>query len=104
MVYSTLFYNVWCLKRKTAECFILTGVMICWVFSNLYLLSAVQFTSTAALMAGAGYACLILHGNQGKKTFFGFELLAFLLRPQAMLMIQLIGGGTFICLLLADRK
>lgn len=59
---------------------------------SLYTTGLMQFTSTAALMATAGYVCIIL--RQGKKGFWRFvclEFLSFLLRSEAMLMIQPFG-------------
>ena len=56
----------------------------------------IQYTSTAALLAMAGYACLIMHSDERKGIIiFGiFEMLAFLLRSDSMLMIQPFGITT----------
>lgn len=72
------------------------GVTFMWgaVYgSNLYLLGQIQFTSTAALLAIAGYVCLLLEkrGKRGILKFALLELAALLLRDQSMLMIQPVG-------------
>ena len=63
------------------------------VLLNLYITVALEFTSTAAIMAVTGYMCLLLDQNQkrGWILFCFFETMAFLLRDQAMLMIQPLG-------------
>ena len=65
---------------------------------NLRLLGNIQYTSTAALLAIAGYVCLLSEKDDKKSLllFAIFELFAFLLRSQAMLMIQAIGAPAYI--------
>lgn len=104
LVYSALFYSLWCQKRKAVEYIVLTVLACCWILANYYVLSLTQFTSTAALMAVMGYGCLILRQDKGWKMFILFELLAFLLRSQAMLMIQLLGGAACVGFLLVNRR
>lgn len=81
-----------------------TGVAgTAFIVSNLYLSGKIQFTSTAAMLAAAGYVCLLLDRREkrGLCRFAVLELLAFLLRGQSMLMIQPVGmavfGGWIIC-------
>lgn len=60
---------------------------------NLYLLGCIQFTSTAALAAAAGYFCLLVQTDR-KKGWICFCLLQFmggLLRTNSMLMMQPMG-------------
>lgn len=58
-----------------------------------YCMGLVEFTSTAAFLAVGGYVCLLLRRNvrTGLIWFFVLELLAFLLRWEAMLMVQPLG-------------
>lgn len=67
---------------------------------NLYSLGLIQFTSTAALLAVAGYVSLILVQDRKGLWIFGvMELLACFLRREAMLMVQPLGGMLYLCLL-----
>ncbi len=58
-----------------------------------YCMGLVEFTSTAAFLAVGGYVCLLLRRNMrtGLIWFFVLELLAYLLRWEAMLMVQPLG-------------
>ena len=70
---------------------------------NLYSTGLIQFTSTAALLAIAGYVSLCLRQDRTALRLFGFlELLSFLLRSDAMLMIQPLGSIVFLGLFWAD--
>lgn len=67
---------------------------------NLYSLGLIQFTSTAALLATAGYVSLVLRQDREGVWIFGcMELLSCLLRKEAMLMVQPLGGIIFLTLL-----
>lgn len=69
-------------------------VMGCLFLVNIGMLGQIQYTSTAALVAGYGYAVLLLREEDEKGALVWFvimELLACLLRDQSMLMIQPIG-------------
>lgn len=72
---------------------------------QLFMLGQIQFTCVAAFMAMAGYAGLVLYPSrrQGLTVFTVLEFLAFLLRDQAMLMIQPLGGAVFLGILLLKR-
>lgn len=58
-----------------------------------YCMGMVQYTSTAAFLAAGGYVCFLLRRNRrtGLVWFFVLELLAYLLRSEAMLMVQPLG-------------
>ncbi len=78
---------------------VLFSLLCCGVLygAGFYIVSSIQFTSTAAMLAITGYVCLLLY-PQGKGRyilFLMFELLAYLLRSDAMLMIQPLGVLTF---------
>lgn len=85
-----------CCRRKLE---IAAGVALgcgCFVI-NLYSVGMIQFTSTAALLAIAGYVNLCLKRERTALWIFGaLELLSFLLRNDAMLMIQPLGAAVFL--------
>lgn len=68
------------------------------IYSNLYIFGEIQYTSTAALLAAGGYFSLIFDKSRYRRfALFGFfQILALLLRSQAMLMVQIPG----MCILL----
>lgn len=92
-------------KSKTDICIstVLAGLLF---LTELYLISQISYTMTASFMAVAGYVCLIL--NENKKSRIGYfivlELLAFLLRDKAMLMIQPLGFAVFFGLVLIGKN
>ena len=92
-------------KSKTDLCIssILAGLLF---LTELYLISQISYTMTASFMAIAGYVCLIL--KEDKKSgiiyFTTLELLAFLLRDKAMLMIQPLGFAVFFGLVLINKN
>lgn len=80
----------------------LTGLLM----MDVYMLGMLQYTSTAALLAIAGYVYLILHKQykQGMLGFFILEMISYLLRDKAMLMIQPLGAVVFLtCLILSEE-
>lgn len=58
-----------------------------------YCVGQIQFTSTAVMLAAAGYVCLLLRDSdkKGFLLFILFELAGYLLRSQSMLMVQPLG-------------
>ncbi len=78
------------------------------LLADIYMLSRIQYTSTAALLAIAGYSCVLFPGRNHKKKnlllFFGMEFLALLLRLDAMLMMQLMGMAALIGAFLGSGK
>lgn len=74
--------------------------------AGFYVIAGIQFTSTAALLAITGYFCFLLYpeGKMRYALFFMFELLAFLLRSNAMLMIQPMGFLTLSGLYFAEQR
>ncbi len=61
--------------------------------AGLYVIASIQYTSTAALLAITGYLCFLLYPQEKSRCilFFTLEFLSFLLRSNAMLMIQPMG-------------
>ena len=80
---------------------VITAVIVCFFFSHIYLLGQTTYTVIAAFAAITGYCCLLLHENKkyGLIFFIILEALSYLLRDQAMLMMQPI-GLMVICLLI----
>ncbi|MBE5851422.1 MAG: hypothetical protein E7299_00470 [Lachnospiraceae bacterium] len=97
LCYSILIYAFYT-KWKLYSLLFFPGVLC----SGLYITGFLQYTSTAALLAVTGYVALLMFSDSKTKysIFFLCELFAFLLRYQAMLMIQPLGLLTFYGLLL----
>lgn len=93
LCHSILFYAFYT-KWKLYSLPFFLGVLL----SGLYIAGLLQYTSTAALLAVTGYVVLLMLPDSRKKysVFFLCELFAFLLRYQAMLMIQPLGLLTFL--------
>lgn len=71
------------------------ALLLCAVLytAEFYIIAGIQYTSTAAMLAITGYLCLLLYpGEKSRQTiFFLLEFLSYLLRSNAMLMIQPMG-------------
>lgn len=91
LVYSSIIYCVISTFKKWGEKIVSLGVTMIIFFAHMYCVGEIQYTSTAALLAIAGYVCLISKPEKGRVCFFLFELIAYLLRSKAMLMIQPFG-------------
>ncbi|MCD7805859.1 MAG: hypothetical protein LUH19_00785 [Lachnospiraceae bacterium] len=74
------------------------GLCVCLLLSDVYMLSQIQFTSTAALLAVAGYSCVISSKGSRKSQiiFLLMEIWAILLRRDSMLMIQPLGVAVLV--------
>lgn len=94
-----------CCKSRR-DCFQAFLCCILLYAAGFYVIAGIQFTSTAALLAITGYLCLLLYpeGKRRYVLFFLFELLAFLLRSNAMLMIQPIGFLTLSGFYIQERR
>ncbi len=105
LMYLALLQTIYNRSECFMEQIIMVGLVGCYGLTHIYMLIAIQYTSTAALMATMGYICLLLLRNDRRKQvfFFGFELIAFLLRPQAMLMVQPIGAMAWMGTCLAEK-
>lgn len=97
------FYSKIKTKSGILFCTLLVGILF---LSQLYLVSQISYTITAAFMAVSGCVCLLLNENKkvGYSYFFVLELLAYLLRDKGMLMILPLGIAVFCGILLADTK
>lgn len=104
LAYVALLQSTWSRCQTNWEYLFTGGLVCCAALANLYITAAIQFTSTAALMAIAGYTCLLLHKNYktGMILFFLFEMMAFFIRVDAMLMIQPLGAAVCIGVNLTD--
>ncbi len=103
---GALFYSAMSRAEGKAELIVLAGLGCCYLLLDMYMTAVLQYTSTAGLLALAGYGCLLLHRKRkcALSWFFFFELTAFLLRSQAMLMIQPIGAAVCLGLCLIERE
>lgn len=94
-----------CCKSRR-DCFRAFVCCILLYAAGFYVIAGIQFTSTAALLAITGYLCFLLYpeGKGRYVLFFLFEFLAFLLRSNAMLMIQPMGFLTLSGFYFAERR
>lgn len=105
LIYAALLYSIWPRNSAVMEWIFFTGLVCCFALMNIYLTAAVQFTSIAALLAVTGYICLIMQKSSRSSFcfFLFFELMAFLFRSEAMLMVQPLGGAAYIGICLVER-
>ncbi len=97
-------FLVCCKSRR--DCFRAFVCCILLYAAGFYVIAGIQFTSTAALLAITGYLCFLLYpeGKERYTLFFLFELLAFWLRSNAMLMMQPMGFLTLSGFYAQDRR
>lgn len=93
LAYVGILESVYSRCRNIVETVLGTVAVAAFVLTGLYLLGSIQFTSTAALVAAAGYFCLLVQPEGREKWiwFFGLELISCCLRSKAMLMMQPMG-------------
>ncbi len=94
-------------KAKTKWDMLITSALVAVLYlSELYLLSQITYTMTAAFVALSGYVCLLLRENKKERLiwFIILEALAFLLRDKAMLMAQPLGFAVFFGVLLIQKE
>lgn len=94
-----------CKKKRDYFAFFL--VTLIFFFCTIQMLSMIQYTSTAAFIAIGGYTYLLITADSGKRKyiiFFILEIFAFLLRANAMLMIQPMGIAVWFGIQLGDRQ
>lgn len=105
IAYGSMLDSLYDRCRSRRDYFLSTLAGIGLFFINFYLTGQIQYTSTAALLAMAGYVCLVLqgYGRKGMAWFGILELLSFLLRSQAMLMVQPLGLAVCAGLLLGEK-
>lgn len=84
------------------------ALILCAVLyaDGFYIIANIQYTSTAAMLAITGYLCLFLYSENRTRLsiFFLLELLSYLLRSNAMLMIQPLGILAFSGFHFAEQK
>ena len=93
IAYTAVLESVYSRCRKIWDMAAGTVFLAVVMLMDLYILGCIEYTSTSGLLAAAGYFCLLLH-KEPKKGWFRFcllELLAGLLRINAMLMVQPLG-------------
>lgn len=109
LLFLAFFAMIWSSYHKCDTKWQVLGVTAIWCFiflPNLYTAAMVQYTSTSALLAVAGYCVLLLQKDKKKGILFFFllELVSFLLRSQAMLMIQPMGCVIYLLKCVWDKK
>lgn len=79
---------------------LLKRIFLCGMIllGSIYIIGLTQFTSTAALLAVAGYLWILLSPNRkvAFALFFPMELLSFFIRRDAMLMVTVMGTAVFV--------
>ncbi|MCM1046612.1 MAG: hypothetical protein NC417_13995 [Candidatus Gastranaerophilales bacterium] len=93
LLYAVILGSAYTCCEKWEQIVWVTVMVTGFFVAYYYCVGAIEFTSTAGLLAMAGYACLLLHDNRKKGLiiFFLLELLSYQLRSQAMLMVQPLG-------------
>lgn len=93
-----------CTRRRD----VLFALILCAILyaDSFYIIANIQYTSTAAMLAITGYLCLLLYSESRTRytVFFLLELLAYLLRSNAMLMIQPLGILSLVGYHVAEHK
>lgn len=91
--------------RGRIQTILATGVTAAFFLLNIYTVGMIQYTSAAAMLAASGYVCLLLCQNRRKGLFLfaAASALAFLLRSDAMLMIQPMGMAVYAGTVLMER-
>lgn len=106
LAYTLVLITIYHKCRNKLELLLGTFFFVILFSSNIYLLGRIQYTSTAILMAIAGYLCLIIEGNSKRSNLFFFvlELLSFMLRKESMLMIVPLGVAVWAVHLLMQTE
>lgn len=105
LIYASVLYSAYSRCRKWFHCIPVTALAGGFFLAYYYIIGLIEFTSTAAMLASAGYACLLLQKNKkaGYILFFILNLLGFLLRSQAMLMVQPLGLSAVLIVILEEN-
>lgn len=106
LVYAAVMESLLELCKSKFQILIAVGMEMALFLQGFYMISKIQYTSTAALMAIAGYVCLLLQDKSRRRGYFlfvMFSLLSCLLRQDAMLMIQPMGLAASAGMILAGK-
>ncbi len=105
LIYVSVLYSAYSRCRKWFHLIPVTVLTSCFFLAYYYMVGLIQYTSTAAMLASAGYACLLLQKNKkvGYSLFLGLNLFGFLLRSQAMLLVQPLGVAA-VSVVLIDKN
>ena len=105
LVYVSILDSAYSRCEKWIHLISVTVVAGSFFLAYYYMAGLIEFTSTAALLASAGYACLLLQDNKktGFTLFCCLDLLGFLLRSQAMLMVQPLGLAAVLIILVGEE-
>ena len=102
--YLTISKAIYKRCRTWAQILAGTAFQVIFLSIQVYAFLQIQYTSTAALLAIAGYAVLILYDSERKGWFLLLEGLALLLRPDAFLMIQPFGMSLWLGIVLVSKE
>lgn len=93
LTYTAMLQSVFSRREETAKWIPAAGILVSCFLLNLYIAVLIEFTSTSALMACGAFVCLLLNRKEksGWILFCILNGMAFLLRSEAMLMIQPLG-------------
>jgi hypothetical protein len=104
LAYAAVLYGAYLNCKNAVQISMMTCMAGTFFLSYYYMQGQIQYTSTAMLLAMAGYFCLMMyrdyHPRRGFVLFFVLELLGYLLRRQAMLIVQPMGIAFAGCLIL----
>ncbi len=91
--YAAVLNSAYSRCRKWIQLISVTTMVGGFFIAYYYIVGLMEFTSTAAILASAGYACLLLNDDEkwGFTFFCCLNMLGFLLRSKAMLMVQPFG-------------
>lgn len=105
MIYAAILDSAYTRCQKWTQTALVTVMTAGFFVAYYYCVGLIQFTSTACLLAMAGYVCILVHDNKKKGLLFFllFEFLSYQLRNQAMLMLQPLGFAAVLTMMVARR-
>lgn len=101
LIFLMLLFSLHSFEQRCKSFISYCSVMITGIVTMLLaikMLAFVQFTTLSALLAIAGYVCLIMYEKRSYKLvgFIIFEIIANLIRKESMMMIQPMGYTCFV--------
>lgn len=105
LIYASVLESAYSSCRKWVHLILVTAMVGGFFIAYYYIVGLIEFTSTAAMLASAGYACILLHDNRrtGYVLFAALNLFGFLLRSKAMLMVQPLGLAAVLVIMIGEK-
>lgn len=105
-IYAAVLDSAYTKCRKRYTMILVTAAAGGTFIAYYYCVGEIQYTSTAVMLAAAGYACLLLRDSEKKGfiLFILFELAGYLLRSHSMLMIQPLGLAAVITMMAGKQE